>query len=372
MKKHRKYRFLLTAFAFCSAVFFGCSSAVPAPVNRTLICYRKGSQTGSSFIMDGTLYYAGDDGVYDQENKLILRTEAKPLLLLCGNSIFTADGTTVTEYDRAFQKQTEYQLPEEPSAFAVSENSIFYTNAEHVPHVSDKQTGKAVPECKAEISIPSIPKLQGSILVQYYPDFTVLSEPDGAVTAFDMQHPDVCVSELQEHSSTILSVSDERILYTPHYLVTSLELLSCALSDPEQVETFPTDGVSNLEQFLCGENEIVLSGVCFPELSKGFSREDLREHQADCYFKFDTKDMHIISQHSTRQYERILYADADKYVVLHGRELQTRSAETGKQQSMQETDLFMNGGYFTIETGPDTIYVFDNETGKIAEIFSVS
>ena len=197
MKKQWKYQLLLTALAFCSAVFFGCSSAVPSPVNQTLIYYRKGSRTGSSFIMDGTLYYAGNAGVYDQENNLVLRTETKPLLLLCGNSIFTAEGSTVTEYDRAFQKQNEHQLPEEPSAFAVSENSIFYTNAEHIPHVSDKQTGKEISECNEEISIPSIPKHLGTIRVQYYQDFTVLSEsePYSGVTAFDIHHPDVCVTD---------------------------------------------------------------------------------------------------------------------------------------------------------------------------------
>ena len=136
-------------------------------------------------------------------------------------------------------------------------------------------------------------------------------------------------------------------------MVTSLNLLSCTLADPDEVQTVETDGLSNLEHFLCGENEVVFSGIAFAEFARISPFEDLRNHQSDSYFKIDTNDMQLITHYSTRQYERILYADAEKFVVLHGRELQTRSAATGKQQSIQETDLFWDGGNFTIETGYD-------------------
>lgn len=364
---HRITWFSAAAFAVCCAFLCGCSAVVPA--NECLIQYRKTAQSNSSVLIDGTLCYAGNDGIYDQENQLVLRTEEKPLLMQRGGSVFTAVGTTVTEYDTAFQKKTEYKLPEQPSAFAVSESSIFFTDTDHVPHVTDKQTKQGIPESKPEITVPLYLE-QKPFHVHYYPDFTVLIDPEGGVTAFDQHDSIVCTADLQTYSEPVLSVSDERLIYGTQRRITTMRLISCPLSDPENEQAVKPEGYTcTLEQFLCSDNEIIFTAT--GDEGVRYSPEDLRGHTGDCYCKIDTRDMHIITQYLTKQYERILYADADKFVMLHGGELQTRSAETGHLESKQKTDLFLNGGNFTVETGPDTIYVFDNTTGRIAEVFSV-
>lgn len=120
-----KQLFLAAATA-SSLLLYGCSP--DRPDNETLIKYRNGKLENSSVMIDGALYYSGEDGVYDQENQRIIETEKKPLLLQRDKNIYVVDGINVTEYDTAFQKQSGFELPEQPSAFAIANHSIFYAD----------------------------------------------------------------------------------------------------------------------------------------------------------------------------------------------------------------------------------------------------
>lgn len=368
MTKYKKNLFLLLIVSICIIGFYSCSA--PMPENECLIQYRNGYRLNSSIQLDGTLYYTNNDGIFNQENQLILHTETKPLLFIRNDKIYVAIGTTITEYDKEFKKHLEFELPMEARSFAVSENSLFFTNSEHVPFIVDKENFKAIKESKPSTTV-SISDMSKPMIVQYYPDYTIVTDAESGVTAFDTKAQNICVADLPENPVQIFSVTDSRVLYTTPYLLTSLRLFGYSFANPEQIQTIkPSDCLPNLEQFVCDDNIIIMTGTEFEDVSP-YSNEDLRRHRTDYYCRIDSDSMQIIWQKTTKRYERILYADADHFVVLHGDELRTCSAKNGKIEGKQKTDLFERGGNFTYETGDGVIYIFDNVSNQIVGIFSV-
>ncbi len=359
---------LLVIITLCSYTLCGCSPN--RPDNETLIKYRNGKLENSSVMIDGALYYSGEDGVYDQENQRIIETEKKPLLLQRDKNIYVVDGINVTEYDTAFQKQSGFELPEQPSAFAIANHSIFYTDEENYPHVIEKQTLAESLECKPSVAVPAEMN-QESISVHYYPEFIVTTDMEGGITAIDTKSTEICVTNWDQYSTPILSVSDERLIYGTQRYVTKIHLILYPFSNPKQekITRVPGGYMRAIEQYICNKDVIVITG--FEDEGVRYSPEDLRGLLKDCYCKIDPKNMQIITQYTTDEYERILYADENYFAVLEGDKLRTYAADTHKEVYSQKTDLFRNGGDFTFETSPNKIYVFDNVSNQIVGIFSV-
>lgn len=367
MTMKNKTAVLLTiTFTVCSML---CGCMYITPENECMITYRNGELTGDPVRLDGKLYYSGSDGIYDQENNLVVSTDTKPRLQLHNGSVLSADGTTLTEYDSGFHDLSEYELPEKPVVFTVSENSIFYTDADHVPHIIDKKTTQEISEISPESTVP-IWLDDKPFHLQYYPEFVVLTDSENGVSAIDKHTQTVCAEDLHSYSSPVLSVSDDMLLYASQRRITRFRIISHPFNDTEDDKVVTPDGyTSTIEQYKIGNDFIVFTAT--EDMGLRYEPEDLRGHVEDCYCKIDPKDMNIVSQYLTKRFERILYADEKHFVVLKGKELRVISAETGSLESKQKTDLFSKGGDFTYETGPDTIYVFDNTTGKICSIYNI-
>lgn len=98
---------------------------------------------------------------------------------------------------------------------------------------------------------------------------------------------------------------------------------------------------------------------------------EMSKHKSDCLYIINTDDSAKYMQHTTKTFERILYADNKKAITYYNGEYITYSVDEWKKINSRPADEIKKGGKYTFEACGDYIFVFDDDTEETIDRIKV-
>lgn len=93
-------------------------------------------------------------------------------------------------------------------------------------------------------------------------------------------------------------------------------------------------------------------------------------HTCDIIYSYDMVSNQLINQYTTKQGERVIYADEDKVITYHKHKLITYSIKDWKIQGEQKATYIKNSGIYYFQVYQDNIFIY-NEAYKLMDMIEV-
>lgn len=98
---------------------------------------------------------------------------------------------------------------------------------------------------------------------------------------------------------------------------------------------------------------------------------EMSKHKSDCLYIINADDCAKSFRHSTKTFERILYADDEKAITYYDGEYLTYSLDKWEVIDSRSADEIQNGGSYTFENCGDYIFVFD-DSGRLLNTIDIT
>lgn len=328
--------------------------------NTDIIYVDRSSAINMVCEFDDTYYYAGDSGIYNN-NKCVLNTDEKPLIFANDDTLFVYADKEIIGYDKALSPVCKYKISEKAESFSVSDNEIFYIDAEGGFHVLDKTDSK---------DKHGIETVEDDIIIHRCTDFSICEDiNDHSISAF---LDNKVVSFEKDYSKQFVYLSDNCLIQTSKRNTSTINLYKTVLSDRsnDNIINLPTDyGVVSL---FAVDNDIIFIGSEYPlEPNLGFNASNtLKHHQSDCIVTVSIDDYKITNTRFTKKHEKIIYADNKIAVTFYKGKYLTYSIDEWKVIDSQSADNIQAGNSYNFKTCGDCILVF-NDAGEMVDRISV-
>ena len=309
--------------------------------------------------LDGTYYYTDDQGIYSN-NKCVLTTDEKPLIYTNNDSLFVYADKQITGYDKSLSPICIYELSEEATNFAISDNEIFYINRVGKFHVLDIATLKEKEEVEAETI--------NNNNVYHYTDFIICEDiNNSSISAFGNNK---VFSSVKDYSKHFVYLSEDCLIHTSNTNTSTINLYKTVLSDTSNESTIDLPTGYGIVSMFPVDNDLIFIGSEYPldpHLDFNMSH-NLKYHQSDCIVTVDVDDYKITNTRFTKEHEIIIYADNRKAITYYNGEYLTYSLDEWEAIDSRSANDIQIGGTYVFETCGDYIFVFDSSNKLIDRI----
>lgn len=329
--------------------------------------------------VSGTCYHAESKGVFCGE-QCVLSSSRMALIDENGGMLYVCDGQEITCYDAGMQAVCSYTLPEQPSYFNAAEHEILWYDAKDLCHVWNiASAGEAHAEQKEWHEDDM------TVSVSYYQDFiicSVWSERSQELYGDE----GVC-------SAAFL---DGRCVYEPLSLADKLSLRQfLALKQDELVLSAPMNQIPrkiqrmDLKQMKMDSSANIASEFygCAPFLSADASdryitlvwtdewdphstMQDYRrvkDTSCETVMRIDRGSFTADCSHTTREHEKIIYADDSKTVTYYKGKYYVYATADWTVFSQQKAKGLEAGKTYRFVPCGQELLVLNADTGQLTE-----